>query len=193
MEEVVKNLMIPISNQIKKIIHQEVVGPVYNENGQVWLIAIRVMKPICGSFEIRLTKPQNEELPILSIEIYCEKSNKRMREIFIKIIRLLDNKIYKLNSSENFIGLHWPVKINSKNEAEIDFVKFSRLIPRIFMILKDLGLFELKSYESIVNTTADNFFRSNSKKIEDKKIKSFLIRKDCPVIYPAEKKYFYFN
>lgn len=192
MEDAVKNLMIPISDQIKMIVYQEIVGPIYNDNADLWLIALRVMKPICGSLEFKLTKPKNEELPILSTEIYCEKSNKEMREIFIKIINLLDNKIYKLNSSENFIGLHWRVKFNSKNETEIDFVKFSRLIPRILIILKDLGLFELKSYESIVYSTADKFFRSNSKKICEKSKKRYLIRRDCPIIVPLFKSDYYF-
>lgn len=193
MEEIVKKLMIPISNQIKKIIHQQVVAPVYNDNMESWLIAVRVKKPIYGSVEILLIKPQKEELPIISFEIFCVKRKEVMSEIFDKIIKLIDNKIYKIITSENFIGLHWHVHFNSKNETEIDFVKFSRLLPRILILLKDLGLFKLRSNESIVNSTTDKYFRNNIKKncSEKSKIK-YLIRRFCPAIIPHSKNYYYY-
>lgn len=146
MKDMIEYLMNPIANQLKMIVYQEIFGPDYNENADLWLIAIRVMKPICGSIEIKLTQPKNEDLPILSLEIYCEKSNKHMSGIFIQIIKLIDNKIYRINTSNNFIGLHWRVNLNSKNETEVDFERFSRFLPRIFIILKSLGLFHLKSF-----------------------------------------------
>lgn len=194
MKDIVEHLMIPISNQLKMIIYQEVFEPDYNKNADFWMIKIRVMKPISGSLEIKLTHPKNEELPILSWEIYCEKSYEYMRGIFIEIIKLIDNKIYRINTSENFIGLHWRVNFDSKNEAEIDFIKFSKVLPRILIILKDLGLFQIKSLAEIINSTDHKFIRGKKKVIiAERSNKIYLIRRDLPAIIPNFKSDYYFS
>ena len=193
MKDIIKDLMNPIANQLKMIVYQEIFGPDYNENAELWLIAIRVMKPICGCLEIKLTHPKNEDLPILSLEIYCEKSTKHMRVIFIKIIKLIDNKIYKINTSENFIGLHWRVNFKSKNETEVDFKRFSRLLPRILIILKNLGLFQIKSFAEIINSSDHKFIRGKNKVIiAAKSNKTYFIRRILPVIVPHSKSYYYY-
>lgn len=191
MKNDLKKLMACIVNQLKMIVHQEIEEKVYDDNSNFCLIAIQVNS--FGSVQIKLTTPQNEKLPIISFEIFCVKGTEVMSEIFDKIIKLIDNKLYKVIISENFIGLHWHVNFNSKNETEIDFVKFSRLLPRILILLKDLGLFKLRSYESIVNSTTDKYFRNNSKKnCTEKSKKKYLIRGYCPAIIPHFKNYYYF-
>lgn len=191
MKNDLKKLMACIVNQLKMIVHQEIEEKVYNDNSNFCLMAIQVNS--FGSVQIKLSTPQNEKLPILSLEIYCEKSKDTMRDIFDKIIKLIDNKIYKVNSSENLIALHWQVNFDSKNEVEIDFIKFSRILPRVLIILKDLGLFQLRSYDSIINSTADKYFRNNREKnINEKSKKKYLIRRDMPAILPNFKSDYYF-
>ena len=193
MKDIIKNFMKLVANQLKMIVYQENEGVIYNDNANLWIIAIRVMKPICGSFEIKLTHPKNEAIPILSLEIYCEKNAKFVSDIFDNVVKLIDNKVYNVNKSENLIALHWHVNLNSINEAEIDFIKFSRILPRILIILKDLGLFQLKSFDSIVNSTTDKYFKNYRKKnITEKANKNYLIIGYRPTVNPHFKSYYYF-
>lgn len=194
MDYATKNLMKPIYELIKLLINEEVVEPVFNENAEHWLISVRTMKPICGSIELKLLQPIKEEFPILNLEIYCEKSTEEMKLIFDKIIELIDNKVNKISTSENYICLTWNVNFNNEKEAEIDFVKISRYIPRIFLILKNLGLFQIKSKKEIIKATVYKLIRIKSEKIRKKsKSKLFLIRRDKPAQLTTVNSYYYYN
>jgi hypothetical protein len=195
MDNLSEKFLLNIADQIKLHIINTVHCPFYMNNLKVWACVIDVNKPSFGSLKFVLSEKENRQYSNLTFEFYSEENHALLLQIFKETEDLLKTTVHEIFQTSGCITLNWELNVSNSNEIFVFLSKTFKFFQKFFILIKDLGLIEIKKRNELFDRKNSTFAYTRKKKTLKTSTKSRiqLIRKTRPAIEMSTKSYYYIN